>query len=102
VPYARNGLLIAGVLAGVVYVAATAWPWAVLFYSALAGYVLLDKASWRVRGPLLIGLVLVAAATLPIGKPAEDFGWMSYGPSGELDMMLRRMAEQSLTSIAFG
>lgn len=78
------------------FAVAGTWPWAVLFYAALAVYVLLDKASWRMRAPLLAGLVVVAAWMLPFVGPTEDFGFMSYGPSDQRDLMLQQMAQRTL------
>jgi len=100
VRYARYGVLAAAVLAAVGYVAATTWPWAVLFCVAVAAYVLLDNAPWRTRAPLLAGIALLAGYTLMVIGPTEDFGWFAYGPSTDLDQVLRQVAERSLMSTA--
>jgi hypothetical protein len=78
-----------------------AWLWAVLSYAALVFYVLLDKASWRVRVPLLVAIATAAALTLPIGGPAEDFGWFSYGPLADVDLLMQRMAQRALSHMTW-
>lgn len=103
----------AGLIAAVAYVGSVATNsemltvlFAVMLFAALAGYVLLSPEGnpARVRLPLLAGVLLLAV--LVIGETVwilnpQDFGWFSYGPSDQVDEMLRQMAERSLSWLSF-